>query len=164
MRLDRRRFDRLVPLAKLLAPQLLFDDLGRPSPWLEAAIQRLGQFDAGFVAMPDFIAALRRYDLLEPTTIEITRDTLIEELVRREEKLRGNFEALVRHNRLIHDAVHRGAHNRYLEKSLAAVNDSMWLLGKSQMLLPAEAHVEEEDGEWKFGGNLRGAPCEAIPP
>jgi hypothetical protein len=50
----------------------LFDDLGRPSPWLEAAIQRLGQFDAGFVAMPDFIAALRRYDLLEPTTIEVT--------------------------------------------------------------------------------------------
>lgn len=69
----------------------------------------------------------------------------LEELVRREEKLRGNFEALVRHNRLIHDAVHRGAHNRYLEKSLAAVNDSMWLLGKSQMLLPHRAKTAESE-------------------
>lgn len=50
----------------------LFDDLGRPTPWLEAAMQRLAAFDAGFAAMPDFVAALRRYDLLEPTTIEVT--------------------------------------------------------------------------------------------
>jgi len=69
----------------------------------------------------------------------------LEELVGREEKLRGNFEALVRHNRLIHEAVHRGAHNRYLEKSLAAVNDSMWLLGKSQMLLPHRAKTAESE-------------------
>ena len=46
-----------------------------------------------------------------------------------------------RHNRLFHEAVHRGAHNRYLEKSLSAVNDSMWLLGKSQMLLPERAQA-----------------------
>jgi len=41
--------------------------------------------------------------------------------------------------------VHRGAHNRYLEKSLAAVNDSMVLLGKPLMLLPhrAEAALTE---------------------
>ena len=63
----------------------------------------------------------------------------LEELVKREERLRGDFEELVRHNRLFHEAVHRGAHNRYLEKSLSAVNDSMWLLGKSQMLLPHRA-------------------------
>lgn len=60
-------------------------------------------------------------------------------LVAREERLKGNFEELARHNRLFHEAVHRGAHNRYLEKSLHAVNDSMWLLGKSQMLLPERA-------------------------
>ena len=63
----------------------------------------------------------------------------LEELVKREERLQGDFEELVRHNRLFHEAVHRGAHNRYLEKSLSAVNDSMWLLGKSQMLLPHRA-------------------------
>ena len=65
----------------------------------------------------------------------------LEELVKREERLQGNFEALARHNRLFHEAVHRGAHNRYLEKSLSAVNDSMWLLGKSQMLLPERAKL-----------------------
>jgi DNA-binding GntR family transcriptional regulator len=69
----------------------------------------------------------------------------LEELVKREEKLRGNFEALARHNRLFHEAVHRGAHNRYLEKSLSAVNDSMWLLGKSQMLLPHRAKTAQSE-------------------
>lgn len=63
----------------------------------------------------------------------------LEQLVDREKRLQGDFEELARHNRLFHEAVHRGAHNRYLEKSLSAVNDSMWLLGKSQMLLPERA-------------------------
>jgi DNA-binding GntR family transcriptional regulator len=63
----------------------------------------------------------------------------LEELVKREERLQGDFDALARHNRNFHEAVHRGAHNRYLEKSLSAVNDSMWLLGRSQMLLPERA-------------------------
>jgi DNA-binding GntR family transcriptional regulator len=63
----------------------------------------------------------------------------LQALVRREERLGDDSEALARHNRLFHEAVHRGAHNRYLEKSLSAVNDSMWLLGKSQMLLPERA-------------------------
>ena len=65
----------------------------------------------------------------------------LEELVKREAQLEGNYEGLARHNRLFHDAIHRGAHNRYLEKSLAAVNDSMCLLGPSQMLLPERAET-----------------------
>lgn len=63
----------------------------------------------------------------------------LEELVKREQRLQGNYGTLVRHNKLFHQAVHRGAHNRYLEKSLSAVNDSMSLLGKSQMLIPERA-------------------------
>jgi DNA-binding GntR family transcriptional regulator len=63
----------------------------------------------------------------------------LQELVKREARLQDDLEALARHNRQFHEAVHRGAHNRYLEKSLSAVNDSMWLLGKSQMLLPGRA-------------------------
>jgi DNA-binding GntR family transcriptional regulator len=63
----------------------------------------------------------------------------LEELVKHEQRLQGTFEELARHNRRFHEAIHRGAHNRYLEKSLSAVNDSMWLLGKSQMLLPHRA-------------------------
>lgn len=65
----------------------------------------------------------------------------LDELIRREQKLQGDAPALARHNRLIHEAVHRGAHNRYLERSLAAVNDTMFLLGPSQMLLPERART-----------------------
>ena len=61
------------------------------------------------------------------------------DLVKAEQALQGDPEALLRHNRRFHEAVHRGAHNRYLEKSLAAVNDSMVLLGKPLMLLPHRA-------------------------
>jgi DNA-binding GntR family transcriptional regulator len=63
----------------------------------------------------------------------------LNELVRREAKLGDDLDARARQNRQFHEAVHRGAHNRYLEKSLSAVNDSMWLLGPSQMLIPGRA-------------------------
>ena len=61
------------------------------------------------------------------------------DLVERERGLAGNFEALSRHNGRFHETIHRLAHNRYLEKSLAAVNDSMILLGTPLMLLPHRA-------------------------
>jgi DNA-binding GntR family transcriptional regulator len=67
------------------------------------------------------------------------------DLVERERQLAGNFEALARHNRRFHEAIHRGAHNRYLEKSLAAVNDSMGLLGTPLMLLPHRAQTAAEE-------------------
>lgn len=63
------------------------------------------------------------------------------DLVERERQLEGDFEGLARHNQRFHQAVHRGAHNRYLEKSLAAVNDSMVLLGTPLMLLPHRAQT-----------------------
>lgn len=69
----------------------------------------------------------------------------LDALVKREARLEGQYDALARHNRLFHDAVHRGAHNRYLEKSLAAVNDSMYLLGPSQMLLPERAAAAQAE-------------------
>jgi len=63
------------------------------------------------------------------------------DLVERERQLRGDFEGLARHNRRFHDAIHRGAHNRYLEKSMATVNYSMGLLGAPLMLLPHRAQT-----------------------
>jgi len=63
------------------------------------------------------------------------------DLVERERALAGDFEGLARHNWRFHEAIHRGAHNRYLEKSLAAVNDSMGLLGTPLMLLPHRAQT-----------------------
>lgn len=63
------------------------------------------------------------------------------QLVERERGIKDDPEAAARHNRMFHEAIHRGAHNRYLERSLAAVNDSMWLLGKPLMLLPHRAQA-----------------------
>jgi DNA-binding GntR family transcriptional regulator len=77
-----------------------------------------------------------RWCAAHATDLELTE---LEELVRREQRLQGDADELVRHNRRFHDAIHRGAHNRYLTKSLNAVNDSMWLLGRSQMRLAHRA-------------------------
>lgn len=52
----------------------VFDDEGRPSPYLEAMIDRLGALDAGFEGGADFFAALKRHDLLEPMSLDITLD------------------------------------------------------------------------------------------
>jgi len=60
------------------------------------------------------------------------------DLVERERQLQGDFEALPQHNRRFHAAVHRGAHNRYLEKSLMAIND-LGLMGSPLMSLPHRA-------------------------
>jgi DNA-binding GntR family transcriptional regulator len=63
----------------------------------------------------------------------------LEELVRREKGLQGDYDALVRHNHRFHQAIYHGAHNNFLQKSLNAVNDSMWLLGRSLMYSPERA-------------------------
>ena len=63
------------------------------------------------------------------------------DLVEHERQMQGDFEGLTQHNWRFHAAIHRGAHNRYLEKSLAAVNDSMGLLGTPLMLLPHRAQT-----------------------
>jgi DNA-binding GntR family transcriptional regulator len=71
--------------------------------------------------------------------------TELEALVEREARLQGNHPELARHNRLFHEAIHRGAHNRYLEKSLAAVDDTMHLLGPSQLLIPERARQSQAE-------------------
>ncbi|HEY0623203.1 SapC family protein [Sphingomonas sp.] len=52
----------------------VFDDAGRATPYLEAIAGQLGELDEGWRASGDFFAALRRYELLEPLTLEITLD------------------------------------------------------------------------------------------
>jgi hypothetical protein len=71
----------------------VFDELGRPTPYLERISEQLGILDAGYQAAPDFYAALRRYDLLEPLTLEVAlEDGSVNRLVGfhviNEEKLR----------------------------------------------------------------------------
>jgi hypothetical protein len=52
----------------------LFDEDGRPTPYLESITDKLGALDAGYQASADFFAALERHKLLEPLTLEITLD------------------------------------------------------------------------------------------
>ena len=56
------------------AGERVFDDAGRPTPYLEAVAGQLGELDQGYRASGDFFAALRRYELIEPLTLEITLD------------------------------------------------------------------------------------------
>jgi hypothetical protein len=48
-----------------------FDDFGQPTPYLEAIIQGLDELDEGYRASGDFFAALDRYELLEPFSLDI---------------------------------------------------------------------------------------------
>lgn len=50
----------------------LFDEDGRATPFLEAGIEKLQALDNGYQAAPDFFAALKRHELLEPLTLEVT--------------------------------------------------------------------------------------------
>ena len=62
------------------------------------------------------------------------------DLIERERQIQGDLEALPPHNRRFHQAIHRGAHNRYLEKSLVAISD-LGLLGSPLMSLPQRART-----------------------
>lgn len=52
----------------------VFDEDGRPTPFLDDVAERLGALDAGYQGSAEFFAALTRYDLLEPFTLEVTLD------------------------------------------------------------------------------------------
>jgi len=49
----------------------VFDADGRPTPYLETILERLGALDRGYQASAAFVAALERYDLLEPFTLDV---------------------------------------------------------------------------------------------
>jgi DNA-binding GntR family transcriptional regulator len=65
-----------------------------------------------------------------------------------EQGLQGNPQELGLHNLKFHAQIHRGAHNRFLEKALRAVNAVRWLLGPTQMLAaPRAAQALAEHAE-----------------
>lgn len=49
-----------------------FDDTGRPTPLVEQMATMLGDLDAGYRESADFFAALQRYDLIEPFSMDVT--------------------------------------------------------------------------------------------
>ena len=48
-----------------------FDNHGQPTPYLETVIAGLDELDQGYRASDDFYAALERYELLEPFSLDI---------------------------------------------------------------------------------------------
>lgn len=50
----------------------VFDEQGRPTPYLEAIAEKLGALDEGYQAAGDFFAALMKYSLFEPLALDIT--------------------------------------------------------------------------------------------
>lgn len=52
----------------------VFDDGGQPTPFLEEVADMLGGLDQGYQASSEFFAALDRYDLLEPFSMDVTLD------------------------------------------------------------------------------------------
>jgi DNA-binding GntR family transcriptional regulator len=74
-------------------------------------------------------------------------DELIE-MVEHERQLQDKPEELGLHNLKFHRQIHRGAHNRFLERALRAVNSVRWLLGPTQMLAaPRAAQALAEHAE-----------------
>lgn len=53
----------------------VFDDEGRPTPYLEEIAGKLGDLDHAHREAADFYAALDRYELTEPFTLEVTLDS-----------------------------------------------------------------------------------------
>ena len=50
----------------------VFDDEGRPTPFLEAMNDRLGELQAGYENSGSYLDALVRHDLLEPFALDVT--------------------------------------------------------------------------------------------
>lgn len=52
----------------------VFDEEGKPTPYLEGIAARLGDLDFGYRECAEFFAALERYTLIEPFTVEVPLD------------------------------------------------------------------------------------------
>ena len=50
----------------------VFDEQGRPTPYLETIAGKLGELDEGYQASGEFFATLMTYNLLEPLALDIT--------------------------------------------------------------------------------------------
>ena len=52
----------------------VFDEYGKPTPYLEAIAEKLGDLDHGYRESEEFFAVLERHALLEPFTLEVPLD------------------------------------------------------------------------------------------
>lgn len=69
----------------------------------------------------------------------------LEDLIDSEEPIRDQPDQLAELNQIFHAALYRSAHNRYLERALLSLRDSMTLLGGTSLRVPGRyetAHTE----------------------
>ena len=71
----------------------VFDDSGSPTPYLERIAEQLGALHVGYLGSKAFFAALKKFDLLEPFTLEVpltdgSKNSLVGFHILNEERLR----------------------------------------------------------------------------
>ncbi|TFF25477.1 GntR family transcriptional regulator [Jiella endophytica] len=69
----------------------------------------------------------------------------LRELVGSEEAIAASPQKLADLNRLFHSVLYRAAHNRYLERALIALRDSMALLGGTSLTVPGRYESAHEE-------------------
>lgn len=110
---------------------LLFDDGGQPTPYVETIAERLGDLDHGYRASPAFFAALERYELLEPFTLDVplndgSRHSLVGYHMIDEERLAAlDGEALA--------ALNRDGHLRPIFMAIASLSQLGELVARKNM-------------------------------
>jgi hypothetical protein len=70
----------------------VFDEAGKPTPYLEAVASQLAELDEGYRQTPEFCATLERLELLEPFSLEVplkdgSRNSLVGYHIIAEERL-----------------------------------------------------------------------------
>jgi len=70
----------------------VFDEGGKPTPYLEAVVTQLAELDEGYRQTPEFCATLERLELLEPFSLEVplkdgSRNSLVGYHIIAEERL-----------------------------------------------------------------------------
>lgn len=99
----------------------VFDAAGQPTPYLEEIAAMLGALDEGYRASGDFYAALDRYDLLEPFSMDVTLDSgvshrLVGYHLVNEEKLRALEPGVLAE-------LHRDGHLEQIYMALASLGN-----------------------------------------
>jgi hypothetical protein len=99
----------------------VFDEDGRPTPYLETIAEQLGALDEGYQGSAEFFAALRRHELLEPLTLEITlEDGSVNRLVGFHAINEGRLRAL---GAEALEELHKGGHLMPIFMALASLSN-----------------------------------------
>ena len=111
----------------------LFDHHGAATPYLETIAGQLGELDQGYRTASDYYAALERYDLLEPFTLDVTledgaRNYLVGFHIADEQKLRLLDSATL-------GALHAAGHLMPIFMAMASLSNLAGLVARKNRAL-----------------------------